>query len=248
MMAHRAKDKVLIEAYQNNADLHQLTADNVSKSAGLHVLRKVGKTLNFSILFGMGAASLAKRLNSAMKEDVTEGKMLERDYQKNKITDKAAQKMIDGFYSGYYGFKARVNKVTSSAKARGFSSTLGNRIRWIPELKSRSTFFAGQRYAVSTDIQGSAADLVKLGMLRVYQDLLKADIPAKMILQVHDEVILEVPKKFAKRTKEIAQYAMEHAVKDFLVPLICDMDIYNDWGELKNGKKKQSIINEVILL
>jgi len=238
-MAHMSKDKALIEAYHNNEDIHQKTANGINKANGLSITRSEGKTLNFSVLYGMSAPTLMYTINMKLRENFHEGSITFEEMNSKLITKETAQKMIDGYYSTYSGFEKMGAHEVQKAKKRGFASTLSGRVRHIPELKDKMTFGSGKRYTISTWIQGSAADIVKIGMVKAYYALKAEGIPFKPLLQVHDEWMLEVPRSKAKLAEEILKRTIENSMSDFAVPLIFDTGIYETWGEAKYGKKKK---------
>jgi DNA polymerase-1 len=244
MMAHACKDEALIDAYMNNKDIHQMTTDNVNK-LGLNISRSEGKTTNFSVLYGMGAKALAYTLNMNFKNMVHDGDMTEKELKEKWVTNEAAQKMIDGFYSLYHGYASKVQQETAKAKRLGYAETLSGFRRYIPELRSRKTFYQGQRYVASTLIQGSAASLVKNTMVKIDKELRREGIEFKMVLNVHDELVVEVSKSYASKAAEIMQKCGETVWEDFLVPLDFEADVYSNWHELKTGKQKETVIKKM---
>lgn len=285
MMAHMSQDPVLIDAYKQGKDLHQLTADNITKLYGINCPRSNGKTINFSVLYGMIGRTMAQGMNAQLKENWRIGKITYEDYLASLVSSEEGDKMVQGFFDGYSGFRDGCEFVWQDVMVTGFAQTLFGRVRWLPEadrisqelnangiplthwnsklwgkdmynwVRNKLGFnfrlqnwyegVKGRRYAISTWIQGSAADLVKKGMVDTYRELKRRNIPATIILQVHDEIVIEVAKEYAAITEKIAKEAMENAVK-LAVPLTCDMQTIFNWTQLKaplEGQELQDVIN-----
>ena len=237
VMAGISKDPTLVKAYNAGEDIHQKTTDGINNSVGLHLKRKQGKQINFSVLYGMSGKSLAKRLNDSLKLDLVAGKISEAEYKKHLLTESQGEKITLGFFKSYPEYAKLVDYVARTTKRRGYSTTLFGRKRDIPEIETR--FNQGKRYAVSQLIQGTAADIVKKAMWQLYRNLKDVNIDFHPLLQVHDEVWLEVRRGQENKALNIMQETMEKVI-DLGVPLVFEPEIFNNWGELKTGKSKQN--------
>lgn len=236
VMAGISQDPTLVQAYKNGGDIHQKTTDGINNSVGLHLKRKQGKQINFSVLYGMGGKTLATNLNNNLKLDLMAGKISNLEYKKHLLTEAQGNKITKGFFKSYPEYAKLVEFVAKTTKVRGYSTTLFGRKRDIPEIKTN--FNQGKRYAVSQIIQGTAADIVKKAMWQLYKALKEAKIDFAPLLQVHDEVWLEVRKGQEKEALKIMQDIMENVI-DLGAPLVFEPDIFDNWGELKTGKKKK---------
>lgn len=216
LLAHLSGDDKLIEAFQNGEDIHRATAgqvfgipyDKVTKEE-----RSAAKAVNFGIVYGMGAFSLSQDLG---------------------ITKKQADEYIESYFAKYPKVKSYLDGLVEQAKETGVAKTLFGRVRPIPELTS-SQFMQrafGERVAMNMPIQGTAADIMKLAMLRVYEGLKASGLPASMLLQVHDEVLIEVREDCVEQVKEIVAKAMKGAAK-LLVELEIGMSVGASWYEAK---------------
>lgn len=214
VLAHFSKDPRLVEAFRDKLDLHRRTAAllfRVAPEAVTREQRNVGKTVNFATIYGQGATALGQILGIARKE---------------------AQSYIEQYFEYYAGVRAWLDRTIAEAHASGYVTTLLGRRRWIPELTSRNDTdrAAGERIAANTPIQGSAADLCKLAMLQIDRELPAAAPHARMLLQVHDELVFEVPEAEAAATVEVARRAMEHPYP-LDVPLEVGIGVGHSWGE-----------------
>ena len=218
VLAEIAGDDNLIDAFVNHADIHTKTASEVF---GVPIelvtsnMRSNAKAVNFGIVYGIGDFSLAKDLN---------------------ITRKEAKEYIDRYFSRYPNVKKYLHDIVESAKKEGEVKTILNRRRFIPELVSgkKMIIALGERLAMNTPIQGSAADIIKLAMVNVYNKLEENGLKSKLILQVHDELILNVYKDELERVKELVRKEMETIKSDVLrVPLEVDVNIGDTWYEAK---------------
>ncbi len=216
ILADISNDQNMIEDFNNGLDIHTSTAakvfnlniDNVPSE-----IRTRAKAINFGISYGISAFSLAKDINVSVKE---------------------AQDYIDGYFKTYSGVKKYLDDTVSNAYKLGFVSTMFNRIRELPEIKSsnKNIRMFGERIAMNTPIQGSAADIIKIAMIKVYNRIINENIDANLILQVHDELIVEVNKKHVDIAKEILKSEMENSVK-LKVPLIVDIKVGDSWYDAK---------------
>ncbi len=174
-------------------------------------MRREAKTVNFSVIYGISAFSLSKDLNSPRQE---------------------AQRYIDGYFSLYKGVKQFVDETIELARKQGYVTTLLNRIRYIPEIHSKNNNVRqfAERTAVNTPIQGTAADMIKLAMIAIHKKLITDYRDVKMIMQVHDELVFEVP---THRTEEIRTFVVNEmeSVLDLKVPIKVDAHYGKNWDE-----------------
>ena len=216
VLAHIANDETMIAAFKNNEDIHAVTASQVlgiPLSEVTKEQRSSAKAVNFGIVYGIGEFSLSKDLGISVKE---------------------AKTYITNYLEKYSGVKKYMENIKKDAKEKGFVKTMMNRIRYIPELKSTNFNIRsfGERVALNTPIQGTAADIIKLSMVRVYERLEKENLKARLILQVHDELIVEAPLSEADAVKKILTEEMENAVK-LSVPLIAETSLGKSWYDAK---------------
>lgn len=216
VLAHIANDENLIDAFVNHSDIHTKTASEVFRVPIDEVTplqRSNAKAVNFGIVYGIGDFSLAKDL---------------------KISRKEAKNYIDTYFERYPGVKKYLDDAIEQAKESLYVTTVMNRRRFIPEIKASNKMVRsfGERLAMNTPIQGSAADIIKLAMVNVYDELRKRNLNSKLILQVHDELILNVDKEELEEVKAIVKKEMEE-VLDLRVPLEVDINIGRNWYEAK---------------
>lgn len=216
ILAHISKDTNMIEAFLGGTDIHTSTAATVfgvSEAAVSSEMRKRAKAVNFGILYGIGAFSLSDDLG---------------------VSRAQAQEFIDRYLASYPGIDLYLKDTIREAYENGYVTTLFGRRRYIPELsgtnKMQQKF--GERVAMNSPIQGTAADIIKLAMVRVDQRLKASGIDARLILQVHDELLIESHRSCADQAKEILQQEMERAVS-YSVPLDVDIHVGNTWFEAK---------------
>lgn len=217
VLAHLSDDKNMINAFKNNEDIHAITASqifNVPVDMVTSKMRAAAKTVNFGIIYGMGAFSLAQDL---------------------KISRFEAQNYINKYLEHYSGIDAYMERVIKSAKERGFSETMFKRRRYVPELLSSNHNLRsfGERVARNTPIQGSAADIIKIAMINTYNALKAKKLNSKLILQVHDELIIEAPNDEALEAKEILKKEMENAAA-LKVPLKVHIASGKTWFDAKD--------------
>ena len=214
VLAHISKDEAMIKAFNNDGDIHREVA---SKVFGVPITkvtkeqRSNAKAVNFGIIYGITAFGLSQQL---------------------KIGRKEAQSYIDNYLKKYGGIKEFMDGIVKKAEEEGFVETLFGRRRYVPELKSNNYVVRqfGTRVAMNTPIQGTAADIMKIAMNKVFDGLKGLD--AKVVLQVHDELILEVKEEQKEKAKEILKSSMENAVK-LDVPLKVELSEGKTWFELK---------------
>jgi len=216
VLAHITQDENLIEAFHTNQDIHTITAAkvfNIPISEVTSLQRSRAKAVNFGIVYGISDYGLSENLQISRKE---------------------AQKYIHDYFNTYKGVKRYMEDVVLDGKNKGYVVTLFNRIRYIPELKSSNFNIRsfGERTAMNTPIQGTAADIIKIAMVKVYHELKRKKLKSKLILQVHDELIVEVHKSEIEETKDILMHNMENAVS-LTVPLKVDMKLGINWYDTK---------------
>ena len=216
VLAHISQDKTMTEAFKNNEDIHAVTASQVLGIPVSEVTkeqRSSAKAVNFGIVYGIGEYSLSQDLGISVKE---------------------AKSYISSYLEKYSGVREYMENIKEQAKQDGYVKTVMNRIRYIPELKSANfiTRSFGERVALNTPIQGTAADIIKLAMVRVYNRLQKEGLKARLILQVHDELIVEAPKSEEETVKKLLKEEMENAVS-FSVPIIADTASGRSWHDAK---------------
>ncbi len=216
VLAHIADDKNMINAFLSDTDIHTLTASQVFKMPINMVtpqMRSSAKAVNFGIVYGIGAYSLAKDIG---------------------VTNKEAAAYIKGYLETYPEVDAYMHRVVERAKENGFAETVFGRRRLLPELKSSNGMLRsfGERVARNMPIQGTAADIIKIAMIRV-SDRLKKEIPeAALIMQVHDELIVEAPESKAESAAQILKEEMENAVQ-LKVPMTVDAHWGKTWYDAK---------------
>ena len=214
VLAHMSGDEKLIEAYNHARDIHTMTASRVFNVPFDEVTpqqRRNAKAVNFGIIYGISSFGLGKDLSISTKE---------------------AKEYIDSYFKTFPGIKGYLDGLVGFAREKGYSETLYGRKRPVPELKS-SNFQVrsfGERIAMNAPIQGTAADIMKLAMIRMYKALKKEGLRSKLILQVHDELIIETAPDEIERVKEILTEAMVHAA-DLKVPLEIDINVGKNWFE-----------------
>ena len=215
LLAHMSQDPGLQEAFQSNADIHLATASRIFNKPAEEISskeRRDAKTINFSIIYGISDFSLSQDLGLSVAD---------------------ARAYIDAYYSHYPRVKPWMEAQVDQAKKLGYVETILGRRRYIPELKSRNYHQRkfGERAAMNAPVQGSAADLIKIAMVEVEKELRAAGLRAKLILQVHDELVLEVPDEEVPEAAAILRRVMEAALP-LSVPLKVDLDVGKSWGEM----------------
>ena len=216
LLAHFSGCKVLAQAYRTGQDVHAATAEKIFHVPQKEVtpdLRRRAKTINFGIIYGMSAFGLAKDLNCSTEE---------------------AQNYISAYFATHPEVKEYMDENIRKAREDGFVTTILGRRRYIPELKSgnynQRTF--GERAAMNMPLQGSAADIIKIAMLRVADRLKRENMRAKLVLQVHDELILDTPEEETEAAKQVLKEEMEHAFT-LNVPLIAEVSTGKSWYDAK---------------
>ncbi len=216
VLAHISGDANMINAFESGDDIHTVTASNVFGVALEDVTpeqRRSAKAVNFGIVYGIGEFSLSGDLG---------------------VPIKVAKGYIDSYLEKYHGVREYMSRIKAQAAADGYVKTLMNRIRYIPELSSSNYNIRsfGERVALNTPIQGTAADIIKLAMVKVYDRLKREGLRAKLILQVHDELIVDTPKDEIDVVCTILREEMENAMT-LLVPLVADMNTGESWYDAK---------------
>ncbi|MFD2046293.1 DNA polymerase I [Ornithinibacillus salinisoli] len=216
VLAHIANDEKLISAFKNDLDIHTQTAMDVfhvQKDEVTGNMRRQAKAVNFGIVYGISDYGLSQNLG---------------------ITRKEAKQFIERYFESYPGVKQYMDDVVQEAKHKGYVTTLMNRRRYLPDITSRNfnlRSFA-ERTAMNTPIQGSAADIIKKAMIDLHEKLLDENLQSRILLQVHDELILEAPKEELESLKEIVPAMMENTV-ELNVPLKVDFAFGSSWFDAK---------------
>lgn len=216
VLAHIAKDQNMINAFKNEDDIHSITAAevfNIPLNMVTPIMRNRAKAVNFGIVYGIGPFSLSKDIG---------------------VTRKEASLYIKNYLTHYYGIDEYMKNIVESAKEKGYVETIFNRRRYLPELISSNFNLRsfGERVARNMPIQGAAADIIKIAMVNVDKRLNKEKLKSKLILQVHDELIVESPNEESDFVAEILKEEMEKAVK-LDVPLIAEATIGKTWFDAK---------------
>ncbi|NMD04546.1 MAG: DNA polymerase I [Deltaproteobacteria bacterium] len=214
VLAHLSEDKALIDAFQSDEDIHARTASDIFGVFPEMVnaeMRRQAKVINFGILYGMSAFGLAKELS---------------------VAQKTAQAYIDGYFERYKKVRGYLNEILEGAKRDGYVCTILNRRRYLPELQSKipSVRQFAERMAINTPIQGTAADLIKVAMVNIAHLLTKKNLAAQLIMQVHDELILEAPLKEKDEVAALVKKEMEEVIK-LKVPLKVEITAGKNWDE-----------------
>ena len=214
LLAHISGDEAMRDAFLSGEDFHAVTAAkvfNVPLEEVTPTLRSRAKAVNFGIVYGISAFSLAQDIG---------------------VWPSEAKAYMDAYLEKYHGVRDYMKAIVEQARAEGYVSTLYGRRRSLPELKSSNfnTRSFGERVALNMPIQGTAADIIKLAMVNVYRRLQSEGLRARLILQVHDELIVECPEDEAERVKEILKSEMENTAQ-LSVPLIVDAHIGHSWAE-----------------
>lgn len=216
VLAHIANDSNMINAFLSDTDIHTLTASQVFNMPITMVtpqMRSSAKAVNFGIVYGIGAYSLAKDIG---------------------VTNKEAAAYIKGYLATYPEVDSYMHRVVETAKEQGYAETVFGRRRLLPELKSTNGMMRafGERVARNMPIQGTAADIIKIAMIRVFERLKKELPEANLIMQVHDELIVETPEEKAEIAAKILKEEMENAVQ-LKVPMTVDANIGKTWYDAK---------------
>ncbi len=214
LLAHISGDETMKEAFLSGEDFHTVTASNVfgvPLSEVTPILRSRAKAVNFGIVYGISAFSLAQDIGVYPNE---------------------AKAYIDAYLEKYHGVRDYMKQIVETAKAQGYVATIYGRRRYLPELKSSNFNMRsfGERVALNMPVQGTAADIIKLAMVNVHRRLKADGLKARLILQVHDELIVECPGEEAEQVRQILTQEMENAAQ-LSVPLLADAHIGHSWAE-----------------
>ena len=216
MLAHMAHVDKMIDAFKHNADIHTETAMHifhVKKEEVTSLMRRQAKAVNFGIVYGMSAFGLSEQLN---------------------ISPKEAKDFIDRYFETYPNIQKFMNQCVEECEKKGYVTTLFNRKRYIPEIHDKNYMVRefGKRAAMNAPIQGSSADLIKVAMNNIHQKMEEKGCKSKMILQIHDELIFDVPQDEVELMKKLVSYEMEHAM-ELSVPLKAEASVSHNWYEAK---------------
>ena len=216
VLAHLSGDEALIDAFRRGEDIHDRTAAKVfgeRSGLGEHELRRRAKIINYALLYGKTAFTLAKDIG---------------------VSQHVAQEFIDAYFAGFPAVRAFIDGLLETARRTGVVKTMFGRRRLVPELTSRNGQIrsAAERVAVNMPIQGTAADILKRAMIDVHRELARKRTQARMILTVHDELLFEAPRETAEETAALVRARMEGAVA-LTVPLTVDVGIGQNWREAK---------------
>ncbi len=214
LLAHMSGDEKLIEAFANNQDIHRSTASlvfHVPFDEVTDLQRRNAKAVNFGIVYGISAFGLSNDLNIGTKE---------------------AQEFIDSYFETYPKIKEFLDKTVSEAKEKGYTKTLFGRIRPVPELSSSNYMQRqfGERVAMNAPIQGTAADIIKIAMIHVHDRLFSEGLKSRLILQVHDELLIETPEAEKEEVILLLEEEMQNAA-DLSVALAVGTESGYDWYE-----------------
>lgn len=216
VLAHISNDEVMIKAFNDNVDIHTVTASqvfNMPLNMVTPLMRNSAKAVNFGIVYGIGAFSLAKDIG---------------------VTRSQADKYIKDYLHHYSGVGEYMKSVVEEAKEKGYVETMFTRRRYLPELVSSNFNLRsfGERVAMNMPIQGTAADIIKIAMIKVFDRLNRENLGARLIMQVHDELIVETPEKEAEIVAKILKEEMESAV-ELKVKLLADVQTGKTWYDSK---------------
>jgi DNA polymerase-1 len=216
ILAHLSGDEVLVSAFQAGEDIHDRTAREVFSDDELKdraECRRRAKVINFGIVYGLSAFGLSQTLGISREE---------------------AQAFIDAYFKRYQGVRAWLDGAIEEVRRTGCTRTLFGRIRQIPDIHSKDFNLRGfaERTAVNSPIQGTAADIIKIAMIRIHQALPERRLSAKILLQVHDELVLEVPEGEVEEVRGLVRQEMEQAAA-LRVPLKVEMNVADNWMDMK---------------
>ncbi len=213
IMAYYSKDDHLIKAFQDGLDIHSATASNLFDKQIIDIdsnMRRIAKTVNFGIMYGLGSYGLAQRLG---------------------ISRNQAKEIIDNYFKKYPGIKKYMDDTIHSTQQKGYAETMFGRRRFLPDINSNNQNLrsAAERAAINMPIQGSASDMIKLAMINVFNSMKNKNLKSMMMLQVHDELVFEVFPDELDIMKNLIKTQMENAVSLGNVPLLVDIGIGKNW-------------------
>jgi DNA polymerase-1 len=216
LLAHYSQDKLLVEAFRRGDDIHTLTASQVFDVPPLMVTpdhRRQAKVVNFGIVYGLSAFGLSQQLA---------------------IEPSEARKFIDAYFEKYHGVRAFIDSTLDETRRSQRVKTLFGRVRPIPDINSKNVTQRGfaERTAVNTPLQGTAADLIKLAMIRIDEEIRKRGLKSRMTLQVHDELVFEIPESEIKTMKPLVREHMEN-VYELAVPLLVEIGVGPNWRDME---------------
>jgi DNA polymerase-1 len=216
LLAHFSKDSLLVEAYRRGDDIHTLTASQVFGVPPLMVTpdhRRQAKVVNFGIVYGLSAFGLSQNLG---------------------IEPSEAKQFINAYFERYGGVRAFIDRTLDEARREGKVKTLFGRVRPIPDINSKNANLRGfaERTAVNTPLQGTAADLIKIAMIRIDAALRERGLKSRMTLQVHDELVFEVPEAEIEAMRTLVREQMEE-VHPLIVPLLVEIGVGSNWRDLE---------------
>jgi DNA polymerase-1 len=216
LLAHLSRDSAFVEAFQAGGDIHRQTAAlifDVPLTEVTGTMRSRAKTINFATIYGQGANALSRQLG---------------------IEHAEAKEFIARYFQRFQGVRHYLDAMVAFARENGYVQTIFGRRRYIPELRERNFNIRafGERTAANSPIQGSAADLIKIAMIRIDDALRTKGLESKMLLQVHDELVFEAPPGEMEQVQELVKYEMEHAAQ-LSVPLVVDLGVGPNWLETK---------------
>ncbi len=216
IMAHLSSDPAFIEAFRQGGDIHRQTAAlifNLPVEQVTPEMRARAKTINFATIYGQGAFALSRQLGISLDD---------------------ARSFISRYFERFAGVRGFLDRSIALAREQGFVETLFKRRRYIPEIRDRNFNMRayGERNAQNSPLQGSAADLIKLAMIRIHRALKEKKLHSRMLLQVHDELVFEVPPEELETMRELVRSNMEQVV-DLSVPLVVDVGVGPNWLEAK---------------
>jgi DNA polymerase-1 len=215
LLAHFSEDPLLVEAYRRGDDIHTLTASQVFGVQPLMVdaeHRRRAKAVNFGIVYGLSAFGLSQQIG---------------------IDPKEAKHFIDNYFEKYAGVRTFIDRTLQQARSEMKVATLFGRVRPIPDILSKNNNLRGfaERTAVNTPLQGTAADLIKIAMIRIDAEIRERNLKSQMLLQVHDELVFEVPRNELDTMKQLVTRQMENAY-ELKVPLKVELGVGPNWRDL----------------
>jgi DNA polymerase-1 len=216
LLAHLSEDAAFLAAFRRGGDIHRQTAAvifGVDEAAVTADMRARAKTINFATIYGQGPFALSRQLG---------------------ITQDEAREFIRQYFARFAGVRAWLDRTVADARAKGYVETLFGRRRYVPELKDRNfnTRAFGERTATNSPLQGSAADLIKIAMVRIHERLAREGLAARLLLQVHDELVLEAPAGEVERATSLVKREMEGAA-ELRVPLVVSVGAGGNWVDAK---------------
>jgi len=217
LLAHFSKDPLLVEAFRRGDDVHTLTASQVFGVPPLMVTadhRRAAKVVNFGIVYGLSPFGLSQNLG---------------------IDTSEAKRFIDAYFEKYAGVRKFIDKTLEEARRDQHVKTLFGRIRPIPDINSKNFNMRGfaERTAVNTPLQGTAADLIKIAMIRIDAAIREATLKSRMTLQVHDELVFEVPEDEVDTMRALVRDQMENVHPSLSVPLLVELGVGKNWRDLE---------------